>query len=152
MALHYKSETERSINNRYNNIINDIRAISDIKFGEYWNTTSKKPQRANILTSLSRTIWYTKESRGITLTHIDMLIDASICLLDDIHARFTQENNNEYVHIARDLRIDIMNMQQGILSLKGVYYDDEKIKSSIDDRVARIKIELQNLAEKYANI
>lgn len=156
MTLNYKTEVERSIINRYNNIISDVRAIADVRFGEYWNSTIKQPQRANLFTSFSRTVWYTKESRNMTLTHIDMLIDSCFCLLADMLAEAAmmhdtiRQNASNYIILARDLRIDMMNMQQGILSLKGVYHNDEKIKSGIDDRVARIKNGLQELMQKYA--
>lgn len=151
MTSNYKTEVERSIINRYNNIISDMRAIADVRFGEYWNSTIKQPQRANLFTSFSRTVWYTKESRNMTLTHIDMLIDSCFCLLTDMLTEAAMgQNAINYIILARDLRIDIMNMQQGILSLKGVYHNDEKIKSGIDDRVTRIKNGLQELMQKYA--
>lgn len=135
-------EIESSINNRTQSILAELRGITNIKFGEYWNVGLSSPQKAHILTSLVRTVWYTNEGREITLTYISTLIDKAFCLIEDINYELKKSQisqSKKYIDLIKNLKITILNSQNGIINLKGVYHKDEKIKSDIDALIKNIK-------------
>ena len=51
-------------------IIKELSNISNIKYGEYWNTSIQSTQKANLLTSIIRSVWYTNESRELTFNYL----------------------------------------------------------------------------------
>ena len=137
-------ETELSIINRSQDIIGGLGSIANIKFGEYWNTTTNSPQKSNIITSIIRTIWYTNEGRCMTLTYVSTLIDKAFYLLDDIYEELKRVSDKpikckKYNNLAKKIKVSILNSQSGIINLKGVYHKDEKIKSDIDLLIKSIK-------------
>lgn len=145
-------ETEISIINRSQSVIGGLGSIANIKFGEYWNTTTGSPQKSNVITSIARTIWYTHEGRDITLTYVSTLIDKAFCLLDDIYNELNRVEkkmlHKKYTTLVKKIKVSILNSQNGVINLKGVYYKDEKIKGEIDLLIRSIKdryIEYQNL-------
>lgn len=139
------TETELSILNRSQNVLTELRSLSNIKFGEYWNTYTTSPQKANLLTSLIRTVWYTHEKREITLTYITALMDKSFSLIEDAYTELKITKNKKYTELIKNIKIGILNSQTGIINLKGIYYKDEKIKADIDYVIKSIK-------EKYNEI
>ncbi len=136
-------EPIRSLVSRGKRAVGDLRGFSSIKFGEYWNTTTCSPQKANILTTLTRTFWYTSENREVTIQHISTLIEQAFSVLQDMYNHLEHETNLEYQLILKgiiqEIQVNILKCQDGILNLKGVYYKDEETKTEIDGLIADIK-------------
>jgi hypothetical protein len=157
------TEIEKSLIDRAQNIVWELRQVASIKFGEYWNIATKAPQQANVLTSLSRTIYYTSESRELTMTYIDTLIRASFEIIRNIYSELSERSErserreqseqddiqSSYRELLTELNLNILNMRVGITNLKGVYHDDEHIKCEIDKKVRLIKTEYENIHRKY---
>lgn len=109
-------------------IIKELSNISNIKYGEYWNTSIQSTQKANLLTSIIRSVWYTNESRELTFNYLETLINETFKLINDFQNQ-NLKNNKELID---ELKISLLNSRTGIINLSGVYHKDTRVKYVID--------------------
>lgn len=141
-----------SINNRSEQIILELKSISSIKFGDYWNTTKCSPQKANLITSISRSFWYINESRELTIKYLENLINNVFLLINDIYfeiGNLNLELNNELSNILSILYVLLVDVQTGISNLKGIYHKDNEMIKKIDNVLDDIKIKYHK-SKKYS--
>lgn len=130
---------ESNINN-VNDISNELHNISRIEFGDYFNTAAKRPQSANILTSITRTFYYRNQNRHMTLEYINILVDKTLLLINEM----TKTKDQYQSHIST-LCIKLLNSRTGIINLCGIYYDDEHIKSGLQKIINKINMRYDEL-------
>src|SRR5208282_5034103 len=107
------AEIESSLFDRARRIIGDLRQFSNVKFGQYWNTATKSPQGATLLTKITRSIWYSNEGREITLTYIDTLIDSGFGVMEDIYVEmqkdYARSSLLKYADLLKEVKTGILN-------------------------------------------
>ena len=129
----------------------ELKSISTIKFGDYYNVSLNTPQKSNIITSLTRTLWFTHESREITLAYVTNLIDKSFNLIEEINNEVNDRKilNSRASDMIKSLKTAILNSQNGINNLKGIYHRDAHTINEITTLLKNIKMRYLNMQEIY---
>lgn len=136
-------EQVRALLYRQRKILGDLRGFGQLKFGQYWNTATRSPQNPNLWASITRTIWYTSESREKTLTYIDTLLDNAFNWWIDVFYYLRKETHAGYrlalEQAVKEVQIQLLRIQESIINLKGVYNSDEDFKASINSKIEELK-------------
>lgn len=136
-----------SITTRSEKIINKLVAVSAMKPGDQWCTSSAEPQRPGFTTSINRTIkniWHDHETRALNITDIEETVDSSFRILSDIDSVHENHDINKedqimYEKISSDIKSGLLNSRDGISNLKVTYHDDEINKQRLQKLIDSIK-------------
>ena len=147
------SDIENILVNKLQEINTELKSISTIKFGEYYNVSLNTPQKSNIITSLTRTFWFTHESREITIAYINNLIDKSFNLIEEIYNEAMDRKilNSRANDMIKLLKISILNSQNGITNLRGIYHKDAHTVNEITTLLKSIKLRYLNMQENHSD-
>jgi hypothetical protein len=151
------AEVEISLLEQAHRLVGELRQVANIKFGQYWNTSTRTTQNANIITSIMRTVWYINEDRNTTIAYLDILIKNTFDIMENIYDELTHENISpdsvyKFTNVLRDLKVEILNCQMGITNLQGVYKDDESMKGDLLRCIVKIKEHYEALQLEYFDL
>jgi hypothetical protein len=121
-----------------------LTSIASIKPGYQWSTNKIAPQGPGVMTSASRTFWYSNESRELNVADIKECIDGSFRILHDIADVFQSgdvdaDDKKKYDSIVSDIKSGLLNASDGISNLTVTYHDDDGITKRLRELIKTIK-------------
>ena len=121
-----------------------LTSIASIKPGYQWSTNRVAPQGPGVMTSATRTFWYSNESRELNVADIKECIDGSFRILYDIAEVYNSgdvepEDRKKYDTIIMDIKSGLLNASDGISNLTVTYHDDEGISKRLKELFKSIK-------------
>lgn len=117
---------------RVEKLIAKLKAIASIKAGDRWCTYTEQPQKAGIITSISRTIWFIEEEKNLNLADIENTVETTLQILKEVNLEESASIN---------LLEALLEARDGIHNLRVVYHDYESI-------IYKIKLLLEKINEK----
>jgi hypothetical protein len=121
-----------------------LTSIASIKPGYQWSTNKIAPQGPGLVTSATRTFWYSNESRELNVADIKECIDGAFRILYDIadvinSGAVEQDDSKKYDTIVADIKSGILNASDGISNLTVTYHDDDGITKRLRELIKNIK-------------
>lgn len=129
-------------------VLSELEHFASLKFGDYWNTTTRRPEPPTLATRVRRTVWYTGESRDTTLAYAGSLQDRAFLTLDNLVNESRRMGEN-YTGLLNSILYAILRMQNALYNLKGKYHDDTDIRTQIDDLIDRVRTRYSDFTQLH---
>jgi len=115
-----------------------LKSMSNLQFGDKWNTASQSPQKNNLLTAMLRTFWYWSESLEMSVADFNSTLEEAFTLVYeciDKYPHFIEEEQSTLARAIVSLTDNISNVKMALIRQKAAYINKpgkESALSSLD--------------------
>lgn len=129
-------------------VCSKMRSMTTLQFGDKWNSVKQAPDKATILTSIMRTLYYWNESAEMSVADFNSTLEEAFTLTYeciDKYAHYPEDGRNTLARLIVSLTDNISNVKMAIVRQKGAYLNDptkEGAKNAMEDTITYVNDQL----------